>query len=376
MNQRAKSWIKNAKFVGRVYFVVVFAVIKILQLFVKPQEDRILFMSYSGRQYSDTPKEAYLALKDDPEFANFEFFWAFNEPDKFPQVDTAHKVNSNSPLFFLELLKSRYWIANSSIERLVPFKHPRNIYIQFWHGIPMKTLGRDEKGLAPLVRYWYKHAQFDYLFTYGQYDAEKFKRIFPQTKHILNVGQLRKRIVIRRAKKGREKLLKEFGVTGDKPVLLYVPTFRSYQPTVATNFSIGFLEKLAENYTVLYRGHYFDTDNQPKNLELVNRKSLYKLFAIADMLVTDYSSVIFDYAALEKPIYLFQPDIDEYKLKRGLYLAGEDTNLPVAHSEQELWELLAQPYNQANVEQLLQQYNAHQPDEALITLKDIIKNAQ
>lgn len=376
MSQKLKNWIKQSDALGKIYLFVLLGIIKILQIFIRPNKKRILFMSYSGRQFSDSPKEAFLALKKDPNFADYELIWAFNHPEKFAQIDDEHKISSNSPLFFIELLRSKYWIANSSIERLVPFKHPRNIYVQFWHGIPMKTLGKDEKNLPALVRYWYNHAQFDYLFTYSQYDAQKLRNIFPQTKHILEVGQLRKNIVQRRAKKGREKLLAEFGVQGDKPILLYVPTFRSYQPTVATNFSVGFMEQLAKKYTVLYRGHYFDSDRYQGDLELVNRKSLYKLFALADVLVTDYSSAIFDFAPLNKPIYLFQPDIAEYQLKRGLYLTGEDTGLPVAYSEQELWQLLDEPYEKERVIELTNKYNPGSSDKALGTLKAIIETAQ
>lgn len=150
--QKIKNRIKKSTAFGLMYYVIVLSWIKFLQIFVRPNQKQILFISYSGRQYSDSPKEAYLQLRKDPAFADYKFVWSFNNPDDFVNADVDHIVRANTPLYFYHLLKSKYWIANSTIDRLIPFSHPRNVYIQFWHGVPMKKLGLDEAGLSPLVR--------------------------------------------------------------------------------------------------------------------------------------------------------------------------------------------------------------------------------
>lgn len=176
-------------------------IINILKLVIKPNEKQILFTSYSGRQFSDSPKEAYTSLKEDPAFDGYKMLWAFNQPNKYKGIPKSDKISSNSIIYFYYLLRSKYWVANSSIDRLVPFEHPNNIYIQFWHGIPMKTLGIDEHETHQLIRNWYENAEFDYFFTYGPFDTKIFKHVFPRTKHFMQVGQLRKRVTERRAKK-------------------------------------------------------------------------------------------------------------------------------------------------------------------------------
>lgn len=373
--QKIKNRIKNSSFFGLIYLIVVWILIKFLQLFIRPNNKQILFISYSGRQFSDTPKEAYEMLYDDPMFTEYELVWAFNNPKEFTQAEIGRKVSANSPLFFYHLLKSKYWIANSSIDRLIPFSHKRNIYIQFWHGIPLKTLGHSEIGLSKLVKYWYGHVEFDFMFTYGSYDLQKFKEIFPKTKRFVEEGQLRKNIVKRYERQTKPtNIKKQLNIKSDKPILLYVPTFRGYQAKEQTKLTAETLGKLSETYMVIYRGHYFSEGKKIKNIVTADKYSLYKLFMIADVLITDFSSVFFDFIEYGKKIYLFQPDVKEYYVRRGVYLdAKQDLGLPVAYSEAELLNLLQEKdYDYQVLENVREQYNPHSGDEAAMALKKIL----
>lgn len=373
--QKIKNRIKNSSFFGGAYLILVGAFVKVLQLFIRPNEKQILFISYSGRQYSDTPKEAYNMLRTDPAFKDYELVWALNKPNIYVQPELGRKISSNSPTFFYHLLKSKYWVANSSIDRLIPFSHKRHIYIQFWHGVPMKTLGHAEIGLSRLVQYWYDHVQFDFMFTYGDYDLEKFKEVFPKTKRFVEHGQLRKNIVTRYQKNITPARVKyQLGIKSEKPILLYVPTFRGYQAREQTTLTQATLEKLSETYTVIYRGHYFSEGVKKGRIITADNYSLYKLFMITDILITDFSSVFFDFAVYGKKIFLFQPDFNEYHVRRGVYLdAKKDLGLPVAYSETELMDLLqTDDYDYQVLADISQQYNPHDGDEAATALKNIL----
>lgn len=373
--QKIKNRIKNSSFFGMSYLTGTLILVKLLQLFIKPNEKQILFISYSGRQYSDTPKEAYNMLRTDPDFADYELVWAFNKPKLYKQPELGRKISSNSPTFFFHLLKSKYWIANSSIDRLIPFKHEQHVYIQFWHGVPLKSLGHSEVGLSRLVQYWYDHVQFDFMFTYSDYDLEKFKAVFPRTKQFVTQGQLRKNIVQRYEQNITPARIKyQLGIKSDKPVLLYLPTFRGYDAKEQTNLTEATLNKLSETYTVIYRGHYF-TDGAGKG-QIITAKnySLYKMFTIADTLITDFSSVFFDFVEYGKKVYLFQPDVSEYIVRRGIYLdANKDLHLPVAYSEVELMALMqADNYDYQVLKKIKEEYNPHEGDEAANALKKIL----
>ncbi|AOT57115.1 CDP-glycerol glycerophosphotransferase family protein [Weissella soli] len=339
LNQVWKNRIKNSTHLGEWYHFVAVLYVKILQLLFPVNQKQILFVSYSGRQYSDSPKELYLQLSQDPRFTDYKLIWALNEPDKVPSIPAENKISANKISYFYHLVRSKYWVANSSIDRLLAFKHPNNIYIQFWHGIPLKKLGPHEKGLSRLVKSWYKNVEFDYFFTHNTYDEGIFKTVFPKTKQFVQTGSLRFDVIERR-KHNLDKYRETLQLDPHKPTILYVPTFREYTPAMATGFSEAYFKHLTNHYNVLYRGHYFKLGQNYKNVTTVNKESLYKLFWIADILVTDYSSAIFEFLPFNKPIYFFEPDITEYQQRRGLYLSPEALGFPVAHSEFEFDELL------------------------------------
>ena len=372
--QQIKNKIKNSNSFGRLYLAMAIPFVRTLQLFIRPKENQILFISYSGRQFSDTPREAYLSILEDEKFEDYKLVWAFNRPQDFKKIPRKQKVSSNSPFFFIHLLRSKYWIANTSIDRLVPFNHPRNIYIQFWHGIPMKTLGSDEKGLSPLVANWYENVSFDYLFTYGKYDRQIMESVFPNTKKFLQVGQLRKRKLKRQTERNVIKAKKKLKIPLDdpKPLLLYMPTFRGYESATATSFSDHFLASLSKKYTILYRGHYFSRNKHLLNVYDVTKSSLSNLYDMADLMVTDYSSSLFDFAATRKPIYLFQPDLAEYQDRRGLYLSAKQLKLPVAYSEFMLRSMLKRDYDMKVIDRLEKRFDSSDADLPLKWLKAII----
>ena len=90
-------------------------------------------------------------------------------------------------------------------------------------------------------------------------------------------------------------------------------------------------------------------------------------------MITDYSSVLFDFASMDKPIYLFQPDIEEYEVKRGLYMQGEELGLQVAHSEADIEHcLMENDFNVSAVKKLVQKFDPKSGEEALAHLKAII----
>lgn len=379
--QQLKNKIKNSTLLGRMYGGLQVSFIKFLQLFVRVDDKQIMFMAYSGRQFSDSPREAFELLQADPAYADFTFVWAFNDPKAFDHPGITKKVSANSVACFYHLLRSKYWVSNASIERLTPFKHPKNVYIQFWHGIPMKHLGVDEKSISPLVKRWYQNANFDYLFTYGQYDTERFKRIFPAAQRYNEVGQLRKHALEQlRLTFDRKQSLEQLHLNPNKPTLLYAPTFREY---TSDNQNLaylgrGALSELAVTYNVIYRGHYFmELGDKIPGVVVANDMDLNALFLMSDVLVTDYSSLLFDYAPELKPIYLYEADLAEYQEKRGLYISGNELSLPVAHSEAELLNMLGEveKLETSAVEDLLTYYNSVPTQKTVDFLFEIIPAA-
>ncbi|OEH90702.1 hypothetical protein ATO00_02480 [Loigolactobacillus coryniformis subsp. coryniformis] len=93
-----------------------------------------------------------------------------------------------------------------------------------------------------------------------------------------------------------------------------------------------------EKYNFIFRGHYFveRTENSDHIFDASKYPDLNELFISTDLLITDYSSLVFDAALLEKPIILYLYDLEEYRKLRGFYRDPEELNLPKSYSQQEL----------------------------------------
>ncbi|WP_191983537.1 CDP-glycerol glycerophosphotransferase family protein, partial [Lactiplantibacillus mudanjiangensis] len=130
----------------------------------------------------------------------------------------------------------------------------------------------------------------------------------------------------------RAHLRKKYMLDPNKPVLLYAPTFREYDQSSQLNiFDEADLKHLSKKYNLLFRGHYFVGDNQPKKyfIDVSNEQNLNDLMLLSDLLVSDYSSIVFDYALLNKPIVLFCYDLEKYLNYRGVYIDPRKLGLPI-----------------------------------------------
>lgn len=317
---------------------------KYLQWNVKINSRQIIFSSFSGRQFSDSPKVIYDWLKNDPEFSNYNLIWAFENPSEFPEIDEDHKVAIDTSNFFKLLFASKYWVANTGIDRLVPFEHTGHVYIQTWHGVPLKHLGLDEDNLEYLPKNWYKNVKFDLLTCSSEYDYKIFGRIFPSTSNIQLMG-LPRNYDLTHHPYNRNEIINKLKLDPQKPIFLYAPTFREYQQTISggtyidTPFSHKSEEWLLSHYNVLVRGHYFtESIRDDPFIDVTKYEDLNELMCASDILVTDYSSIMFDYAILGKPILLYMYDFDNYLTKRGTYVDPRNLGLSYSMTEAEFIE--------------------------------------
>jgi CDP-glycerol glycerophosphotransferase len=351
--QKIKNIVKHNQFLGIIYLTIFRFLFNVLQKFIKIDPKLILLTSYSGRQVSDSPFQIYKDLKADPRFSDYKFLWGVVDKNDADQIPTNEKVEIDSIKFIFKLLKSKYWISNTSIERLINFDHRDHVYINTWHGIPMKHLGPDESNLEFLVKNWFHTVKFDLLYSSGDYDQQIFKRIFPQTEKIVKLGLPRNKelLVKETIDKKRCELSKRLHLDPNKETLLYAPTFREYNNVGNTNvFTFPFdkktIHKINQKYNFLVRGHYFIEDlryNSDENsfVDVSSYPDINDLFAISDVLISDYSSLIFDYSLLQnRRIILYLSDIDEYIQHRGFYLDPRELDITRAFNLSELMDAL------------------------------------
>ncbi|MGO2952514.1 MAG: CDP-glycerol glycerophosphotransferase family protein [Lactobacillus sp.] len=156
----------------------------------------VLFCSFSGRQVSDSPKAIYDELMQDRHFSHYRMVWVVTDSKLAKDVES---VKMGSFKYYWFLFRARYWVANTSIERLVALNRKKHVYINTWHGIPLKKLALDEPHLSYLVKKWYQTVQFDLLTCCSAYDQAIFERIFPNTKNIEAINLPRNYPLVQRA---------------------------------------------------------------------------------------------------------------------------------------------------------------------------------
>lgn len=322
---------KNLKDKLKQYHFLSSIVIKLMMIFYfildhifYKKKKQILFVSFTGRQYSDSPKAIYLAMKNDTRFEDYELKWAFLKPEQFPEIDSQYKVAMNSLQYYLALFQSCVWISNANLERLVPYKSKKILYVNTWHGIPLKYIGKDEYNVDEIVGNWFENMEADLITACGFYDEAIFKHVFPKAKQILRIGLPRN---------DELKATKHSYPTQRPLKVLYAPTFRKNHD-IPLLCKSNIWEKSLNNVELWVRFHYFE--NADTIFKDVSTMDLNRLLKEADVLITDYSSMMFDFAKLEKPVLLYPYDKEEYIEERGIYFNLDELPWTQAMTEKDI----------------------------------------
>lgn len=242
----------------------------------------------------------------------------------------AEFVVEGSFAYFRALARARYLINNAHFaDHLV--KRAGSVHVQTHHGTPLKFMGMDglfhdgrtgagrEKLLA-------KVANWDYSLAANPHMTQAWRTAYPGTWESLEYGYPRNDILVNAAPDHGSRVRAELGIDPGKRVILYAPTHRG---RTAERFDgridvAALAEALGPDAVILLRTHYFyDKQARPSASAQVVDVSEYPivedLYLAADVLVTDYSSAMFDYAVLDRPIVVFAADWDGYRRTRGAY---------------------------------------------------------
>lgn len=320
------------------------AVLKFIGLFVKVDERMILFVSFSGKQYNDSPKAIYEYIRNNKTGEHYRCVWAFEHPEDFPQV-TCDKVKIDTPKYFLTTLKAKYWVASVNIERGLKYKKKSQIYMNTWHGPAINLMGNAVEG-----RNDFNWDHINYFCISGKYEEPIITRDFRVLpENLLLSGLPRNDALYSCTEEKKLALRNQFGIPENKKVILYAPTWRESTDGGKTcNLKPPInLEKweneLGDNYVLIIRAHvntrqmlgihFNDFVRDGSDYPVVN-----DLLMVADYLISDYSSIIMDYCILGRPIVCFGYDFEDYNKARGGFYFDLDKEIPsgICHTEDEV----------------------------------------
>ena len=331
MKSKIKSFVKQNKVIYNIYYHLGSFFLRFIGLFVKTDPDLILFISYGGQKYDDSPRVVYEYLLEHPVAAKHKYVWAFIDPDKFPQVEQKVKVDTLS--YYITAMRAGYWITNSSASRGLNFRKKQTKNYLFQHGMAgIKKIGTDVELFDKAFRIGF-HETFDAIFIEGKKELDILPRAWQMDPSVFHMTGLPRNDDLATVTEDEIKSIKDrLGIPQSKKVILYAPTFREFSRAEVGRNALGipfdfskWEKALGQEYVLLVTAHYEVAkllDELPKNDFVVNAFQypvLNDLIKVSDILISDYSSIVFDYSIMERPIFCYGYDYDAYSAERGLY---------------------------------------------------------
>ncbi len=328
----------------------------------------VVFEAFVGRRYVGSPRALYEAMLVDPRFASYRFVWAFRDADLALRVPALQDprvsvVRFGSSAYYRAFGRAGIWVTNSiSVPELVP--RPDQLYVQTWHGTGIKRIGLDVVATTASAinsksevdeRYRVEAAKIDVFVLPAPFGRTVFASAFGlpasgASSPFVEVGNPRNDALVRATSADVAAARHRLKLPERGRVLLYAPTFRDDQYEAGVGYVFNPLLDLAavaaalgSEWVILYRKHYLvgpviDSRDDRKPVRDVSAvEDVNDLLLVADVLVTDYSSLCFDFTLLDRPILLYLPDVERYAADlRGFYFPVHDLPGPIVQTQDEL----------------------------------------
>lgn len=306
-------------------------------LWIFPIRSRSVFFSaYEGKQYSCNPRAVYEAMINDPRFMEFQYVWELNDPEKKNLLPDASVrfVLHNTLRYVFAVMTSKVLITNSGISGTIPLRR-RQLNINTWHGGgAYKRVGYGTRGETSEHLFWLELSSNQTSFYLSS--SRLFTEVMTQSVHVpaenfLPYGMPRNDLFFREeaSRSARERVLTKYDIKNSAFVILYAPTYRGAAGNdlmESASLDVGKIksaiwEKFHKDAVILIRMHYFNRSASAEDDVVIatHYPDMQDLLAASDMLITDYSSSMWDFALTRKPTLFFVPDLQEYDAERGFY---------------------------------------------------------
>lgn len=360
--------------------------------FIPINKKKILFISHLGKSYGCNPKYIceYLLTHHVGEFI---LYWVYDSTccgiKDIPLG--VIPIDLNSRRFQYEIQTCGILISNTRLPKWFNFKKRKGQrYIQTWHSsLRLKKI----EGDAHLGKEYEEMAQADsaqtsIIISGCRFSSEIFRRAFWYNGPLLEVGTPRIDYLLQH-QTNRQKLFVKTGLNTSTHYVLYAPTFRKSGNTKVYDLNY---QLLVETLVHCYGGDWKVLCRLHPNLrgkvtfgnlnhicvDMTNYSDMQELLVVADILITDFSSCMFDMAFIHKPCFLYASDLDQYiKTERNLYFDIKSLPFPVSKSNEELSRCLlqfdTQQYN-SSVNLFLSKIGSYEQGNASEKIYQYIKN--
>jgi CDP-glycerol glycerophosphotransferase len=293
----------------------------------RPLDEHLaVFSAYWGRGYHCNPAAIYEKAR---ELApGVHGVWVVVRQRAATMPPGVDYVVAGSPAHYRVLARAKFLVNNVNFPGWV-VKRPGSVHLQTHHGTPLKVMGTDHfrfplgaRGME-LDQLLSRGDRWDFSISTSPFNSEVWQRAYPCRHETLEVGYPRNDRICAATEGDVAAARESLGLTPGETAVLFAPTHRDYQQTFDPLLDLGELaDALGPGVRILARLHYFCEDeavaDHPRVLDVSAHPRVEDLYLAADVLVTDYSSAMFDYGHLDRPIAIFAPDWDTYRRTRGV----------------------------------------------------------
>lgn len=326
----------------------------------------VLFECFMGRQYACNPRAIYEYMINEDKFSDYKFVWAFRDISKkslFEKLKRSEVVLYESEQYYHCYAAAKYVVTNSNIDYCIT-KKTGQVFLQTWHGTPLKKLrcdieaeyGNVNNTLDEIkMRNDIDVVRYDYFLSPSRFASDRFISAFNLKELgiadiVVETGYPRNDLLINYDESDVKDTLSSLDIKTNKKIILYAPTFRDNQHETGKGYVYDLCldfdklrDGIGDEYIILFRAHYFIANQfdfeRYKGFvyDISDIDDITPIYLIADMLITDYSSVFFDYANLKRPMLFYMYDLDEYLNDiRGFYINVDELPGPIVRTEDDL----------------------------------------
>lgn len=307
---------ENTKQKRRIIVKYIYPLLRLLPI----RKKRIIFEGWWGKKYHCNPRYLYEYINRN--YPEYECIWSMND-ESYLINGTGKTVRRNSLKYHFYMATAKYFVNNVNFMDSYE-KRKGQIEIQTMHGTPLKTLGLDVPGEITTeeqrVKFLRRCNRWDYLIVQSK-EAERItSSCFAYKKEFLRTGYPRNDILFKmNTEDGINAVKNELGIPENKKVILYAPTWRRRNKFDLMLDLEDMKSRLGKDYVLLLRIHPYALAGFDDNIvddfvyNVSSYPSIEKLYVISDLMITDYSSAMFDYAILNRPILFFTYDLESYR---------------------------------------------------------------
>lgn len=328
----------------------------------------VLYESFSGNGMLDNPEAIFRAILAAPDLGRLTHIWALSDLKQYraavqefagdPRVSF---VRYGSAAYYRALATSQYLVNNATFPPDFS-KRPGQVYLNTWHGTPLKRMGYDiEDGALATANILRNFVQADYLLSANPFMSEqmyetgyKLSGVYRGTLVEEGYPRIDRQFLDDRGREGVRRRLIEAGIPlGDRSIVLYAPTWKGEtfgRPDDDVDALLAHIAQIEERidtsrYAVLLKTHQTVHALAAQRPELArmlvpNEIPTNLVLGATDILISDYSSIFFDFLQTGRPIVFFTPDLADYAGTRGLYFEPEEWPGPVLMSAREVGDAL------------------------------------